>query len=148
LSNHKKVISFPVSPVSGWRFWDCLEGIRNPIEDWYQGLSEDDGQNIFDSIIKGNKKADNPTQWHDCKMLQGKAKEHGIWEWRFFADGKQQRLLGIFGRERKQAIFLIGCTHKQRVYDPPECIDTAIRKAKDVRAGRASTSERQITEDI
>ena len=145
MQNHKKVIPFP---RVGWRFWDYLEAGNNPIEDWYQGLSEADGRPVFDAIIKANKKADHPSQWLDSKMLKGEAQEHGIWEWRFYADGRQQRLLGIFGSDRKQAIFLIGCTHKQNVYNPPKCIETAIKRAKDVRAERARINERTVREDI
>jgi hypothetical protein len=81
-------------------------------------------------------------------MMEGECKKHGIWEWRFFADGRQQRVLGIFGGNRKEAIFLIGCTHKQKVYTPPKCLPTAIKRAKEFRAGRARTRERQVSEDI
>jgi hypothetical protein len=126
---------------------DYLEGSNNPIEDWYQGLSEE-GQDLFDGLIKQNRKADRPAQWLGCEMMEGECKKHGIWEWRFFADGRQQRVLGIFGGNRKEAIFLIGCTHKQKVYTPPKCLPTAIKRAKEFRAGRARTRERQVSEDI
>ena len=141
--NHTKVI--PLF-IAGWRFFDCLEGRRNPIEEWYQGLGE--GQDTFDSILKAHQKADSPTQWNGCKMLKGECKEQGIWEWRFFVNGRQQRLLGIFGEKRKEAIFLIGCYHKQQRYMPPDCLQTAIRRAKAVRERTAELHERQVKSDI
>lgn len=144
MSNHKKVIPFT---VVGWRFFDYLEGANNPIEDWYQGLLEE-GQDVFDAVLKLNQKAEHPANWQDCKMLEGEGKEQGIWEWRFFADGRQQRVLGIFGENRKEAIFLIGCTHKQRIYSPPNCLKTAVRRAKDFRNGKAVTRERKVRQDI
>ena len=44
-------------------------------------------------------------------MLQGQCKQEGIWEWRFFADECQQRMLGIFGSNSREGICLIGCSH-------------------------------------
>lgn len=149
MQNHKKVIAFPAvrAKADGWRFFDCLEGTVNPIENWYQALSEE-GQYLFDSLLKANQKANLPIEWNGCKMLQGEYKEHGIWEWCFFADNRQQRLLGIFGDERKKAIFLIGCYHKQKRYMPSDSLKTAVRKAKEVRKGVAQFSEREIKQDI
>lgn len=144
MQNHTKVIPFP---LSGWRFFDYLEGSGNPIEEWFQGLSED-GQNTFRDLLKTNSKADRPDQWMGSEPMEGELKAHGIWEWRFFADGKQQRVLGIFGNNRKEAIFLIGCSHKQKVYDPRDCLKTAIRRAKAVRAGGAHFHERKITTNL
>jgi hypothetical protein len=80
-------------------------------------------------------------------MLKGACKAQGIWEWCFFADGKQQRLLGIFANERKKAIFLVGCHHKQKRYKPDDCLTTAVKRAKEARAG-ATLHERQVKQDI
>ena len=134
-------------PVLGWRFFDCLEGVNNPIEDWYQGLSEEE-QDKFNALLKQNQKVDLPIHWGGMKMMQGECKEHRIWEWRFLGDGPQQRILGIFGEQRKQAVFLIGCYHKQQIYEPPKCIKTAIRRAKAVREGTANVLERTVDPSI
>ena len=144
MPNHKKVIPFP----SVWRFFDFVEGTTNLIEAWYQGLSEE-GQYTFDSLLKANQKANSPTEWNGSKMLEGDCQKHAIWEWRFFADGRQQRLLGIFAEdERKKAIFLIGCYHKQKRYVPTDCLKTAIRRARAVRKGVANLHERKIKHNI
>jgi hypothetical protein len=140
LPNHKKVIPLE-SPA--WRFYDYADEIEN----WYLGLSEEEAD-IFDALLKANSKASVPANWSGSKMLKGECKEHGIWEWRFFAGGVQQRLLGIFGKGRRTAIFLIGCSHKDDIYRPPECLRTAIKRAKEVREGRATLYEHEIQTNL
>jgi len=56
--------------------------------------------------------------------------------------------LGIFADERKEAIFLIGCYHKQKRYTPQDCVKTAIKRAKEVRKGVAKLNEREIKQVI
>jgi hypothetical protein len=140
LSNHKKVILFP---VASWRFFDYAEGANNAIDEWYQALSEEE-QDTFDALLKQNQKIDLPIHWGGMKFMQGECKKEGVWEWRFRADGPQQRILGVFGTQRKHAVFLIGCYHKQQVYKPPECLTTAVKRAKAVREGSANVTERTI----
>lgn len=141
MSNHLKVIRFKISGATdeqippAWQFFDYVESGQD-INEWYDGLSEE-GQDNFDTLLKENAKIPVPTNWQGCKMLQGKYKEHKLWEWCFFADGRQQRLIGIFGDTQRVAIFLIGCYHKQKVYKPPKCLETAITRAKKVRRGEA-----------
>lgn len=128
--------------VCHWRFFDFADDI----EEWYRALSEE-GQDILNGLLKINCKTMLPRDWIGCEMLQGPCKEEAVWEWRFRADGVQQRLLGVFGRERGTAIFLIGCSHKQRVYRPPDCLPTAIRRAKSAKEG-GPFRERKIREDL
>lgn len=139
MPNHTKVIPFAVCQ---WRFFDFAEDI----EDWFGALSEE-GQDILNGLLKINSKTALPRDWIGCEMLQGPCKEEGIWEWRFRADGVQQRLLGVFGIERRTAIFLIGCFHKQRVYKPALCLQTAIKRASIAKKG-GLFRERKIREDI
>lgn len=149
LQNHKKVIPFPYGTSGGeyvWRFFDYLEDGRNVIEPWYQGLSES-GQDIFDALLKQNAKTPLPINWGCSKVLQGEHKKEGIWEWRFLADDRQQRLLGIFGTKRREAIFLIGCFHKGKVYTPPRCLEIALKRAREVRNG-ANVDERTIEPNL
>jgi hypothetical protein len=140
LPNHKKVIPLQ-SPA--WQFYDYAD----EIEKWYLGLSEE-ASDILNALLKTNSKASLPTNWVGCKMLQGDCKAEGIWEWRFFEDGIQHRLLGIFGKDRKTAVFLIGCSHKDAVYKPPECLATAIKRAKEVRAGKVTLNERKVKSNL
>ena len=147
LSNHKKVIPFrqsggPRSSQEKWQFSDYAG-----FEEWYQELSEE-GQDTFDSVLKTNGNTPIPKHWNSSKMLQGEYKQEGLWEWCFFADGCQQRVIGVFGEKRKEAIFLLGCTHKQRIYQPAECLNTALKRAKEVRQGKAKLNGREVRSDI
>jgi hypothetical protein len=129
-----------------WHFFDFVESGKNVIESWYDGLDES-GQELFDTLLKQNAKTPLPIHWGCSKVLQGEYKQEGLWEWRFFANGRQQRLLGIFSTKRKEAIFLIGCSHKDDVYTPPKCLETALKRAKQTRKG-ADLEERTFEENL
>ena len=132
-----------------WTYWDFvyLNG-KNDIADWHRELS-DDAKNLLQNILKTNKKTEIPINWMNFKRyLSGAARNERIWELWFKADGLQHRLLGIFGREEKNAIFLMGCYHKMRVYTPANAIETAIKRSKLFRAGEANLHERKIRLDI
>ncbi len=81
-------------------------------------------------------------------MLHGK--NAGIWEWRFrdLTTKIQQRLLGVFAKgQPKTAIFLLGCNHKQKVYQPVNCLDTAKKRANSIKSGDMF-NERKVRTDI
>jgi hypothetical protein len=139
------VISFPSSTL--WSFFDYIEGDRNPIEDWYRELSEE-GKYAFDSLLKNTHKIESHLRWGGFKLLKGKLKEERIWQLDFIADKKQYRLLGVFGEMRKHAVLIIGCYHKGDVYTPQNALETACKRAKLLREGRAGTRERKIRTDI
>lgn len=123
-----------------------MPGARNEIEDWYCNLSEI-GQDLLTSLLKSNQKVDSPINWVGVKFLKGKYKKERLWELRFFADNRQQRLIGTFGSNRKEAILLIGCYHKERDYHPRSCLDTAFELAKAAKKG-GNTCERKIEQNL
>lgn len=136
-------------PLTLWTYWDFVyENGTNPIADWHKDLS-DDAKNLLQEILKTNKKTDNPINWRNFKrFLKGEADKEKIWEIEFKADDIQHRLFGVFGPGRKEATFLIGCYHKQRVYEPHDCIKTAIERNKLSKEGRAGRYERKIRLDF
>jgi hypothetical protein len=151
LSNHKKVIPFssvwqPEIKPTLWTFFDFKDGQNNVIQTWYDGLQEEE-QDVFESLLKINGKEPLPISWQGCKVLQGDAKSEKVWEWKFSCGRIQQRLLGVFGPNRREAIFLIGCNHKQKVYQPRDCITTAIKRAKLVKEGRVQLDGRTARSD-
>lgn len=147
LTNHKKVISL-VPQKSEWEFYDFgNEAGRSALEAWWSGLS-DDARDIFNAILKNNKKIESPREWTQLRYLHGDARKHRIWELRFRADKRAYRVLGMFGTKKKSAVLLIGCFHKQSVYDPPNAIDTAISRKRLLEEGRANAVERKIRSDI
>jgi hypothetical protein len=48
----------------------------------------------------------------------------------------QHRLFGFFGPQREQFTFVIFCTHKQKVYDPPDAKRTAAKRKREIEKGR------------
>jgi len=82
------------------------------------------------------------------RHLKGKYRQRRIWElWFDCGDKREYRLLGIFGPERKQVTFLIGCYHKGRNYTPDDALDSAFKRAGDLTDGKATTYERKIPTD-
>jgi len=132
-----------------WSFRDFqFSEHSNPIEDWYRSLSEE-GHSQFDALLKVNQKTDLPIHWIGFrKFLEGELKRERIWELEFQADKRQYRLLGKFGGIRKQAIILIGCYHKGKVYTPADALEQAYKRARLLAEGRAMTCGRAIREDI
>ena len=144
VANNKKVISLN-PPSAGWRFWDFTHG-TNKIQEWYQELSED-AQNTFCSLLKNNQKVEMPIHWTGLRSLHGEARRHKIWELRFVGDRRAYRVLIYFGPWTKEATLLVGCYHKQGVYQPPACIDTAIKRKRMLEEGKATHDERKIAMD-
>ena len=145
MRNHTKVISFPHGPE--WTFHDYVEGASNPIEAWYQELS-DAGKFQFDSLLKNLSKTANHLEWIGFKLLKGEPRKERVWQLDFIADGRQYRVLGVFGSVRKTAVLLLGCYHKGKVYNPPDALETATKRAKKLRENKAGTRERKIKSDI
>lgn len=140
------MIHFPLGGL--WSFWDFqYSADSNPIEDWYQSLSEE-ARDEFDALLKANRKTESHLNWLGFrKFLKGKLKPERIWELEFHADKRAYRVLGKFGASRKQAIFLIGCYHKGGIYTPTDALDQAVRRAR-ILAERKLICERQVQEDI
>lgn len=154
MTHNKKVIPFPTSPV--WTFWD----FEQAIEDWYQQDLSEEAQEAFNALLKNNRKVERTEQWPGFRRFLNRVEEK-IWELEFVADKRQYRLLCIFasnvapncwpsamGSLRKQAVLLVGCYHKQRVYTPTNAIETAVKRAKALREGRAELRERKTQEDF
>ena len=70
----------------------------------------------------------------------------GIWELGFFADYRQQRLLGVFDGA-KRAVFLMGCYHKGGNYTPPDALGTSLTRKSMLQKGQCKLYERKIQTD-
>lgn len=146
MTHNKEVIKSASEPTE-WKFWDFTHSDNNPIEDWYKTLSED-AQRLFQGLLKNNYKVENPIHWLGFKRyLKGELKGSGIWELEFFS-GVQYRVLGFFGPRRKEATLLIGCYHKQKIYEPPNALKTALKRKEMLEEGIATYRERKIRTDI
>lgn len=130
-----------------WRFWDCgtLEG--SLIVGWFDGLSEEARDKLY-NLLKNNAKIENPIHWGGFKYMQGALKAQKIWQLSCHDAAGQVRMLGIFSKTRKEAIILMGCSHKDSVYEPRDALEIAIKRAKDFRNGKMKIYERQVITNI
>ena len=140
------------SPEAGnlWSFWDFEYLTRaKPIEEWRQKDLSDEARIVFDELLKTNQKVERFQDWVGFrKYMEGKLKQERVWELGFKADGRQYRILGKFGNQRKQAILLIGCYHKMNIYHPVGCLETAYKRSRSLTRGEATIRERKIGTDI
>lgn len=60
--------------------------------------------------------------------------EDGIWEIKWEAGKKQWRALGF--DEDGWFVMVVGCTHKDNVYDPPNCFETAKKRRQETLDGK------------
>lgn len=150
LKYHKEVISLPTAPPPAlWTFFDYGTKANNLIERWLSEQPEE-VQDLFEAVIKTNRKIEDPKNWSESRKMEADLAKEEIWEFRVRHDNVQYRLLGSFGQSRKQGVLLIGCTHKMKVYDPHDCLRTAIRRARAVKMKEEGVvlRERKIKENI
>lgn len=137
-----------IKSVLYWSFHDYLEGGQDPIEDWYDSGLSDGGRYRFDNLLKNMAKTKSHLQWGGFKFLKGEPKKYHIWQLDFIADGRQYRTLGVFGSVRRQAVLLVGCYHKGKVYTPPNALEIACTRASKLKNNQAETIERKIKYDL
>jgi hypothetical protein len=120
----------------------------NPIENWYQADLSEDARWLFDKVIKDTRKIDNPMNWVDFRRhMKGQCKKYSIWEFGFYCDKRQYRILGIYGTSRKHAYLLVGCYHKERIYTPTNALESACTRASLLLRGEATINERPSRHD-
>src|SRR5437667_874839 len=106
---------------------------NNKIADWYEQLSTQERADA-DEFIKGMRKTQ---EWALPNYRPKLAGYKGLGELRWTSEKKEQRLIGYL---KDGAFFaLVGCTHKQRVYSPPDALDTAKKRMKEIKDGKANT---------
>ncbi len=145
LQNHKKVIFFP-SP--SWVFFDFVEDGKDVIEEWYRDDLSEEARFTFDTMLKNHRKIGSVLAWPGFKYLKGKLQKEKIWQLDFIADRRQYRVLGVFGQGPKKAALILGCYHKGDSYTPRNAFETAYRRAKALREGKAGLRERQIDSEV
>lgn len=134
-----------VNPAIYWRVCDFIQG-RNPIEDWRAKDLSENGRFAFNAMLKNIVKVENHLEW-GARDLKGAPKKENILELKFIADKRQYRVAFIF-QPGREVILLIGFYHKQKVYYPPNAIDTARTRASAFRSNKAGKIDRAIQFDI
>ena len=103
---------------------------RNKIADWLNDLSPQERADAEEFIKNMRKTLD----WRPplYKRLRG-----GLGELRWRSNNKQHRLIGFFVGYAWYAV--IGCTHKQRIYSPPDALETARIRKRQIENGEVET---------
>ena len=120
----------------------------NYVQKWIgKNLSKKEAANVeaLLDILSKKKEWSEP----DYKPLQGsKYKEFALGEIRLKGDQKIPiRLIGFLDTGAKQFVILMVCRHKDNVYTPPECLDTAHTRYKQLARGVGIIEEHFTDED-
>jgi len=116
------------------RCYESLAG-NNKIADWYDDLSAQE-QADADEFIKDMRKTADWKMPNYRPRLKG---YEGLGELRWTSEKKEHRLIGYL---RAGTFFAVmGCTHKGKVYDPPDALDQASKRKSQIEAGQAKTVE-------
>jgi len=67
-------------------------------------------------------------------------------ELRWRSGRKPYRILGCQSGERDYTM-LVGCTHDGKKYDPPDALETAVRRKKQIESGEAQAHEYRLLTD-
>ena len=131
--------------MSCWTFFDyMLNPRRNAVLEWKKQISKQ-AYADFEVLLSDLAVIEKWEETDGVKPLRGgRAKGKGLLEIVFKTAGIQHRMIGFFGPEQKQFTLLIGCMHKQNIYQPPQAIETAIERKKKVENKEATLHEHQI----
>lgn len=118
--------------------------VGNPkIADWYEKLSaqEKADADAFLSIMRKTTDWKMPNYRSQLKAIRGVKASHvrGLGELRWQSGKKQHRLLGFFANGSWHAV--IGCTHKQNIYDPRDALTTAVKRKTEIENREVTTVE-------
>jgi hypothetical protein len=108
---------------------------NNKIADWRRGLGAQERSDA-DTFLTAMRKTREWVMPDYRRRLQSGA---GLGELRWPSGNKQHRLLGFFMDGSWYAV--VGCTHKQKIYNPHDALDTAKRYKRQIERGEVSTVE-------
>src|ERR1035438_4236115 len=94
---------------------------NNLLSEWYCQQSFD-CRAMFDSLLEVLGKS---KEW---KYPEFKFLDDGIGEIRWNAGKVQHRVMGCSWKDPHGYLLLIGCTHKQNIYSPPDALATAKKR--------------------
>ncbi|MBZ5626344.1 MAG: hypothetical protein LAQ69_47820 [Acidobacteriia bacterium] len=89
-----------------------------------------------DEFLKNMRKV---CDWHMPDYRPRLRDGEGLGELRWASENKQHRLLGFFMKGCWYAV--VGCIHKQQVYDPADAFNTAKRYKRQIESGAVRTVE-------
>jgi hypothetical protein len=108
-----------------WKFF------RHPSidwQDWYDNETEDRDQARHDEVFET---LEQRPIWRGLGFYEPLADGDGLIEIKIKAS-KQWRIFGYTGPERHQFTITMICHHKQKIYNPPDAIETGKKRMKDI----------------
>jgi hypothetical protein len=122
--------------MSGWetpiRCYRSRAG-NNLIADWYAGLTIQERADA-DEFLKNMRKT-KALNWRMPNYRPHLRDLKGVGELRWQSGKKQHRLFGFFLGGAWIAV--VGCTHKQQIYNPADALDTARKYMNEIKSGNA-----------
>lgn len=112
---------------------------RGAIEDWRKGFPQGPFKASLDTFLKTMVKLE---QWGPPQFEPMTGRLAGFHELRWKAGRIQHRIIGEL--KGNEFVMLVGCTHKDNVYNPPNSLDTALVRAKQLSNGEAKTREYKV----
>lgn len=129
----KKVVHFPGSDL---RLRELVgPSGRGLIASW---LSSYPGARAFFRVRVKNLRLTPKVNWN---KQQFRNLGNGLSEIKWVFSDKQFRAVGFY--HQGCFVMLLGCTHKQGVYDPPNCLQTAKKRKSEVENGAWSTIDHE-----
>ena len=118
---------------------------RRAITDWRRkDVSVGAPRAALDTFLKKIVKT-RSWKYPDIDFLKGN-RYLGLTELRWKWDGKPYRIFG-YQLAEFEYLMLVGCTHDQKKYNPPDALETARRRRKEVEKGKASYCEYPLITD-
>jgi hypothetical protein len=131
--------------MTRWVFRDYVhQNGNNPILKWYAKKLSVREQANMDTLLSALEKKQ-IWEWPDYKQMQGELSGLGEIRWK----GDQQRplrLVGFKGFAPNHFTILVGCTHAEN-YDPPNALNTALKRLSDLKRGIGGTREHETEPD-
>jgi hypothetical protein len=122
-----------------WKLFDFVSPAgRNLILKWYSSDLTCGEQARLDSLMAILRKK-HVWGYPEFKMLSGQQK--GLGEIRLSGDRRAIRLVGFHRPGVAEFILLIGCTKKGRSYEPPNALETAVIRKRQVDEGTGRVCE-------
>jgi hypothetical protein len=108
------------------------------IADWYRGLLPQERSDA-DTFIRNMRRT---REWKMPDYRPRLRDGDGLGELRWDSCGRRHRLLGFFKDGYWFAV--MGCTHKQQVYNPADALETAKKNKRAIERGQVDTVDYDI----
>ncbi len=133
--------------MAEWKFWKFADYLspsgENPLSDWKQRILSVQQRADIDALLGILRKT---RIWSPAVFRPRMRGYDELSEIRLKSDGIQIRLVGCF-KPGFRYILLIGCTHKQQIYDPKDALKTAERRKRQIDRGEATFREHDESEN-